>query len=133
MEASRTQTPVPKGAGWAAFAGVMVLMLGVFNAIWGLVALVDDDYFVAGGLLFWDLDGWGLVLLIIGGLQILAAMLIFVGNALGAFLGVLFAMLNAVGQLLAIEAYPIWSIIVLVLDALVIYALTVYGDALRAT
>jgi hypothetical protein len=127
MEASRAR----KGTGWAGFAGTMILIVGTFNVIWGLVALIEDDYFVADELLFGDLSFWGVVLLIIGGAQVITAMLIFSGSEMGVVLGIMFAGLNAVGALLSIGAYPIWSMIILVLDGLVIYALTVYGDALR--
>lgn len=129
MEASG---PSRAGTGWAGFAGVMILVLGTFNVIWGLAALVNDDFFLADELLFWDLSFWGWVYLIVGAVQVLAAMLIFSGSEAGALLGIMFAIFNAIGALLSIGAYPIWSIIILVLDALVIYALTVYGDALRA-
>ena len=129
MEASRTTRP---GTGWAGFAGVMILVLGSFNLIWGLVALVNDDYFVADELLMWDLTAWGWIHLIIGAVQVLTAILIFSGNSWGAVLGLMFVFFNAIGALLSIGAFPIWSIVILVLDGLVIYALTVYGDAFAA-
>ncbi len=128
MEASKT---VREGTGWAAFAGMMVLIVGTFNVIWGFVALVQDDYFVADELLMWSLNAWGAIHIVIGALQILAAVLIFSGSGAGAVLGIMFAFFSAIGALLAIGAYPIWSIVILVLDGLVIYALTVYGDAFR--
>jgi hypothetical protein len=129
MEASRTTRP---GTGWAGFAGVMILVLGSFNLIWGLVALVNDDYFVADELLMWDLTAWGWIHVIIGAVQVLTAILIFSGNSWGAVLGLMFVFFNAIGALLSIGAFPIWSIVILVLDGLVIYALTVYGDALAS-
>jgi hypothetical protein len=129
MEASRATR---EGRGWASFAAVMILVLGSFNLIWGLVALVQDDYFVSDQLLMWNLNAWGAIHIAIGCVQILAAVLIFSGSGAGAVLGLMFAFFNAWAALLAIGAYPIWSIIILVLDGLVIYALTVYGDALRS-
>jgi hypothetical protein len=131
MEAS--YRPATPGQGWAAFAGCLILVLGVFNVIYGIVGIVDDDYFVEDGLLFGDLTMWGWILLIIGVIQILVALGIFAGNALAAIIGIAGAMLNAIGHLLAIEAYPLWSIIIIVIDGLVIYALTVYGTSLRET
>jgi hypothetical protein len=80
----------------------------------------------------WSLNSWGAIHIVIGCLQLLTALLIFSGSGAGAVLGVLFSFLSAIGALLAIGAYPIWSIIILVIDGLVIYALTVYGDALKA-
>jgi hypothetical protein len=130
MEASGMSTRT--GAGWARFAGMMILVVGTFNLIWGFVALVQDDYFASDQLLMWSLNSWGAIHIVIGCLQLLTAMLIFSGSGAGAVLGVLLSFLSAIGALLAIGAYPIWSIVILVIDGLVIYALTVYGDALRA-
>ena len=128
MEGSRNGS---KGQGWAAFAATMVLVVGVFNVIYGLAAIIEDDYFVADELLFGDLSLWGWVHLIIGVLQVMTATLIYAGNDFGAVLGIMFAGFNAIAALLAIGAYPVWSVIILVVDGLIIYALTVYGDALK--
>jgi hypothetical protein len=121
------------GQGWAAFAATMVLIAGVFNVIYGLAAIVDDNYFAPNDLLFGNLSLWGWIHLILGVLQVLAASMIFAGSELGALLGIMFACFSAVAALLAIGAYPLWSVIILVLDGLIIYALTVYGDALKAS
>ena len=128
MEGSRNGS---KGQGWAAFAATMVLVVGVFNVIYGLAAIIEDDYFAADELLFGDLSLWGWVHLIIGVLQVVTATLIYAGNDFGAVLGIMFAGFNAIAALLAIGAYPVWSVIILVVDGLIIYALTVYGDALK--
>jgi hypothetical protein len=130
MEGSRD---VSTGQGWAAFAATMVLIAGVFNVIYGLAAIVDDNYFSTSDLLFGDLSLWGWIHLILGVLQVVTAALIFAGNELGALLGIMFAGFNAIAALLAIGAYPVWSVIILVIDGLIIYALTVYGDALNAS
>jgi hypothetical protein len=128
MEGSRNGS---KGQGWAAFAATMVLVVGVFNVIYGLAAILEDDYFVADELLFGNLSLWGWIHLIIGVLQVITATLIYAGNDFGAVLGIMFAGFNAIAALLAIGAYPVWSVIILVVDGLIIYALTVYGDALK--
>lgn len=121
-----------RGQNWAAFAAILFLILGIFNVIDGIAALTAaDDYFRVEALLFGDLSMWGVLFLIVGVLQLLASYLIFQGSAAGALLGITLASLNAILALLAIGAYPIWAIIILVLDGVVIYALTVYGDALR--
>ena len=130
MEGSRGGS---HGQGWAAFAATMVLIAGVFNFIYGLAAIVDDDYFAASDLLFGDLSLWGWIHLILGVAQVVTATMIFSGSDLGAVLGITFAGFNAIAALLAIGAYPVWSVIILVIDGLIIYALTVYGDALKAS
>ena len=129
MEASTVAT---KGRGWAGFAGMMILIAGTFNLIWGFAALVQDTYFASDELLMWSLNSWGAIHIAIGCLQLLAAFLIFSGSGAGAVLGIVFAFFSAIGALVAIGAYPIWSIIILVVDGLIIYALTVYGDALKS-
>jgi hypothetical protein len=130
VEGSRADS---SGQGWAAFAATMVLIAGVFNGIYGLAAIVDDNYFAPNDLLFGNLSLWGWIHLILGVLQVLAAAMIFAGSELGALLGIMFAGFSAIAALLAIGAYPLWSVIILVLDGLIIYALTVYGDALKAS
>lgn len=130
MEASRDAS---RAQGWAAFAAIMVLIVGVFNVIYGLAGIIDDDYFEAGELLFGDQSLWGWIHLALGVLQVITAALIFAGNELGAVLGIMFAGFSAIAALLAIGAYPVWSVIILVVDGLIIYALTVYGDAFKAS
>ena len=63
--------------------------------------------------------------------QVVTATMIFAGSDLAAVLGITFAGFNAIAALLAIGAYPLWSVIILVIDGLIIYALTVYGEALK--
>jgi hypothetical protein len=119
------------GENWAALAGCLFLILGMFNLIDGIAALANDDYFRVDELLFGDLSMWGVIFLVVGVLQLVTALLIFRGSLVGALLGITLAGVNAMIALLSVGAYPIWSIIILVLDGVVIYALTVYGDALR--
>jgi len=124
-------TPSRKGAGWAGFAAVVFLVLGIFNLVDGIAALANDDYFHVDELLFGDLAMWGTIFLVVGAAQLLTALLIFRGSHVGALLGVSLAALNAVVALLSVGAYPIWSLVILALDGVVIYALTAYGDAFR--
>ena len=127
MEASRNGS---KGQGWAAFAATMVLVVGVFNLIYGLAALIEDDYFFADELSSAPLPVG------LGPPDHRRA----AGDHGDADLrrerlrrrpGIMFAGFNAIAALLAIGAYPVWSVIILVVDGLIIYALTVYGDALK--
>ena len=125
MEASRTHHP---GEGWIAFAGVLFLILGSFNVIDGVVALSKDEHFISERLFFGSLGFWGAVLLIIGVVQVLTSYLIFGRRALGQVLGIFMASFNLVAQMFFLPAFPIWSIIIMAVDALVIYGLTVYGS-----
>jgi hypothetical protein len=118
----------PGGGGWIAFAGVYLFTLGIFNTIWGIAAVADDDRFRAEELLFGDLTVWGIVMLAIGAVQIFISYGVFTGVEMAQVAAMMVAILNATVQLMSIGAYPLWSVVVLVLDGLVLYGLTVYGE-----
>jgi hypothetical protein len=116
-----------QGGGWLTFAAVMIAIAGTFNVIWGIAALANDDYFVADELLFGDLSMWGWFYLILGAIQLLVSYGIATGSSAAALAGILFAGLSAVNALVSVGAYPIWSIIIMVVNGLIIYGLAVYG------
>jgi hypothetical protein len=117
----------PRGRGYITLAGVMLFIAAAANALWGIAAFANDDYFAADELLFGDLSTWGVVYLAIAAVQLVTAVAIFNKSNLGALVGIVIAALNAIAQLMAIGAYPVWSVIVLVIDGLIIYGLCVYG------
>jgi hypothetical protein len=127
MEASRAATP--KGTGWVTFAATLFLVVGTFNVINGIALIVDDNYFRADELLFGDLTMWGWFAIVMGAVQILLGLAIFGGSVFAQVLGIMWAGLNACLHLFAIGAYPAWSIIIMAIDGLVIYGLTVYGGS----
>ena len=117
-----------QGSGWVLFAGIMIVTVGVLNVIYGIAAVGDSTFFVAGQkYILSGLNTWGWVMLILGALQILAAFSIWAGNAYGRWFGITCAVLNAIAALLAIPAYPFWSLVVIGIDILVIYGLAAYG------
>lgn len=121
-------------AGWVVFAGVILLVSGVFSGVQGLVALIGPDtyYVMAGGSLWlMDVAGWGWWNLIIGTLLALTAVALFAGQTWARVIAVILAGLSAVGQLMLIPAQPWWSLIVIAIDVVIIYALTVHGRELR--
>lgn len=120
--------------GWIAFAGMMMLLLGSFHAIQGLVALFNDDYFLvaqSGLVLPVDYTTWGVTHLVLGTLVAVSGVGVLSGNTAARAVGTLMAMLSAVVNLAFLAAYPLWSIIMITLDVLVILALTVHGSTVR--
>lgn len=115
------------GRGWLTFAAVLFMVAGVANALWGISALVNDDYFAADELLFGDLSMWGVFYLLLSAAQLAAAWLIIRGSSAGAVLGIGLVILHATVALMSIAAYPLWTVIVLAIDGLIIYGLTVHG------
>jgi hypothetical protein len=118
----------PRGAGWIVFGGAMLLLLGSINAIHGIAAISNSKFFVGDAkFVFGDLKTWGWIILLLGIGQLLAAFGIFANNRAASWLGVCFAGLNAMAQLLWISTYPFLALALFSLDVLVIYGLVVYG------
>lgn len=123
-----------KGSGWIAFAGVMLLVVGVLDVIWGIAAIDDASFFVQDQkYIISGLSTWGWITLIIGVVKIIAAFSIWSGGAFGAVIGIVVASLSAIGSLLAIPAYPFWSLAIFAVDVLIIYGLTAYGGQRSVT
>jgi hypothetical protein len=120
--------------GWVVFGGIMMILLGTFHAIQGLVALLQDDYYLVGknGLtVHLDYTTWGWIQLFAGVIVFVAGLCVFVGQVWARTVGVLIALLSAVINVGFLAAYPIWSTMMIVLDVLIIWALTVHGGELR--
>lgn len=119
--------------GWIRFAGAIMVLLGLYNVIEGLVALFNDKYYVVGphGLLLLDLTGWGWAHLIIGALAVAAGVSLFSGAAWARVAAVILATINALAQLTFLSAYPVWATVVIALDVVVIWAVIVHGDEAR--
>jgi len=117
-----------RGAGWIAFAAVILGFAGTFNVIDGIVALSKSKFYVAGAVfVFSDLRTWGWIVLLLGIVQIGVAFALFAGSQFARWFGIIAASINAIAQLMFIQAYPWWALAIFTLDILVIYALAVYG------
>jgi predicted lipid-binding transport protein (Tim44 family) len=121
--------------GWIIFAGLMLGMLGAFLLVAGFVALFDEDYFQATGaeplFLAVDQQTWGWLQLVIGTAAILTAAGLLYGVVLARVIGAGIAVLSAVTNLLAIGAYPVWSVLLIAVNVCVLYAITVHGREMR--
>lgn len=115
--------------GWVYFAGFMMLITGILQMIAGLTALLDDKFYVATqrNLLAFDFTTWGWIHLVVGLVILLAGMAVISGHLWGRMVAVILAVLSAVINFVFIPAYPIWSIVVIIVDVLIIYALTIHG------
>jgi hypothetical protein len=121
--------------GWIAFAGMIMVMLGTFHIIQGLVALFNDEYYLVGksGLIVnMDFTAWGWVHLIGGAIVLAAGLCVFAGQIWARTVGVIVALVSAVVNLGFLAAYPLWSMMMIALDVVVILALTVHGSEVKA-
>jgi hypothetical protein len=127
-------TEVTGWVGWIGFAGAMMLLVGSFHIIQGLVAVFQDEYFLVGSsglVVSVDYTAWGWAHLIGGVILIGAGLAVFTGKVWARAVGVVLAMLSAIVNVGFLGAYPIWSVMMISVDILVIWALTVHGDELR--
>ena len=111
------------------FAAVALGMLGLFNVFDGIAAIARSHVFVAGAdYVVGDLKTWGWVTLILGVLQALAAIGVMAGNQISRWLGVAVIVLNSIGQMLFLPAYPFWSLTIIAVDVVALWGLCVYGS-----
>lgn len=117
-----------RGSGWIAFAGTMLVILGVMNVIYGVAAIDDANVYVGDAkYVFADLNTWGWFLLIVGVIQFFAAFSIWNHTSWGRWVGVLSAACNSILQLLFLPAFPFLALSLFTLNILVIYGLIAYG------
>ncbi|MGW0805731.1 DUF7144 family membrane protein [Nonomuraea sp. NPDC002799] len=119
--------------GWVWFAGMLMVMSGVFNVISGLYAVMNSDLYVRtpNRLLFFDASAWGWAHLVFGVVLFVAGLAVSVGQGWARVVAVILVMLNAMTQLAWISVNPWWSLAVIALDVLVLYALIVHGHEAR--
>ena len=127
-------TATPTGwTGWILFAGLMMIVMGIFQAIEGLTALFRDTYYVvasSGLLVSVNYTTWGWTHLAVGVLAALAGVALMAGQMWGRFVGVALAIISATVNLAFVAAAPVWSVVVIAIDVVVIYAICVHGGEL---
>jgi uncharacterized membrane protein len=121
--------------GWGVFAGVLLIIGGAIDLIFGLAAVIgpDSSYFLTtSGLFMVDVAGWGWWHLISGALLVFIGISLIGGATWARVIAIILVALNALGQLSLLSAQPWLSLILLAVDILIIYALTVHGRELKA-
>ena len=119
----------PWAAGWAMFAAIMLIMIGIFHAFAGLVAIVDDTFYVVSRqwVFEFDVTVWGWIHLVGGAVVVASGFGIFSGNVLARTVGVVVAVVSAMVNFAWLPYYPVWSGLMIVLAVAVIWSLTVHG------
>jgi hypothetical protein len=125
--------PIERRAGWVTFAGVMLLIAGVLNIIYGIAAIGDSSFFVNDTrYIFSGLHTWGWVTLILGVIQLFAAFSLWGGGLYGRIVGIGAAGLSAIAALLSIPAYPLWSLAIFAIDIVIIHQIATRGTEGRS-
>ena len=129
--ATRTERPPDRteqttDARWLAFAGAYLMMAGGANLLWGIAALANKDYFHEEGLVWSSLQTWGWVAILIGAVQIATGVTTYLRKPVAMVIALLLAMCGLLFNFTTIGAYPVWSSVAIVCNALVLWAVTVH-------
>jgi hypothetical protein len=123
-----------RGTGRATFAGILLLIAGTLNVIYGVGALDNANIFVGDKrFILDDLSTLGWVLVVLGILQFTGGFSLLSGNSYGRVIGITAGSLGAIGALLSIGgAYPWWSLASFFLCVWVVYGIVVLGQDERS-
>ena len=115
--------------GLIVFAAVMMIMAGSFQAFTGLVAVFEDEFYVVTPNYLLELDAttWGWIHLLIGVVVLFAGFGVLSGQTWGRVVGITVAVLSALANFAFIPYYPLWSMTIIALDVLVVWALAAHG------
>ena len=115
-------------SGWVTFAGILLLLSGALNVIYGISGISKSKFFNQNAdYIFGNLKTWGWITLIIGIIEVLAAGSLWRGGLFGRVLGIFAAALSAIDALLAIPAYPFWSLAIFALSIVIIHQISAHG------
>jgi hypothetical protein len=120
-------------SGWAVgfilFAGIMMITVGVFQVLAGLVAIVNDAFYVSAReyLYQFNVSTWGWIHLIVGAVVALAGWGVLTGRTWGRVVGIILAVLSAITNFLFLPYYPFWTLLMIALNVFVIWALAAHG------
>ncbi|HEX3243498.1 MAG TPA: hypothetical protein VHQ97_10500 [Solirubrobacterales bacterium] len=129
MEGHRGSRPAAGGgySGWIAFAGMMMVILGSLDALWGLAAILNNEIVVVGGrgALIFDITVWGWIHLILGLGVALIGYGLLSGNSAARVAGIFVVAINAVAQIVWFPAAPLWAFLMIIIDSVILYQLMV--------
>jgi hypothetical protein len=123
----------PWASGLTVVAATFLVIAGVWHALAGLAAVFNDDVYVATPqyIYSFDLTAWGWAHLLLGALQVVAGFAVLKGQMWARVVGIVVACLSLIANFLFIPHYPLWSLLIIALDAAIIWALATHRrDAL---
>jgi hypothetical protein len=114
-------------SGWAAFAGVVMFIVGSLQALWGLGGVLNDDVLVVGGhgAIVADITLWGWVHLILGAVIAVTGIGLIMGRSAARWAGIVLLTVSAISHIVWFTAAPLWAFLIIILEVTIIYQLTV--------
>ena len=134
QSAGRTEEASGGAVGFIMFAGIMMIMAGVFQAIQGLIGIFENEFYVAtrNYLFQFDATTWGWIQLLVGLVVALAGFGVLAGRTWARVVGITLALVSAVANFAFIPYYPFWALTVIAIDIFVIWALAAHGRDVAA-
>jgi hypothetical protein len=124
-------------SGWIVFAAFVLIIVGGMDVLQGFVAIIKDEYVVATakGVAILDVTAWGWATLIWGVLLIITGIGLLGAAGWARWLAIIGVSINAIGQVAFManypQAYPIWNLLIVALNILVLYALTARWEGFK--
>ena len=124
-------------SGWIVFAAFVLLIVGGMDILQGFVAIIKDEYVVATakGVAILDVTAWGWATLIWGGLLIITGLGLLGAAGWARWLAIIGVSVNAIAQIAFManypQAYPLWNLLIVALNILVLYALTARWEGFK--
>ena len=133
--AARGQEATGWAVGFILFAAIMMIMAGVFQALAGLVAIFENEFYVPtrNYLFQFDATTWGWIHLLVGLLVAFAGWGLLSGRTWARVVAITLAVVSAIANFAFIPYYPFWSMLIIVIDVVVIWAVAAYGGTIRDT
>ena len=120
-------------SGWATgfilFAGLMMIMVGIWQALEGLIAIFENEFYVAtrNYLFQFDATTWGWIHLLVGLLVAFAGWGLLSGRTWARAVAITVAVLSAIANFLWLPYYPFWALLIIAVDVFVIWAIAAHG------
>jgi hypothetical protein len=131
VSATQNVPPARSGAqatpsGWIVFAAIMLLTAGTFDLVWGLAAVFNDQIVTVGGkgVIILDFTVWGWIHIVTGLVMLLTCWGLFAMKGWARWTAVFIAVLSAILQVGVLPAFPLWALLIITIDVIVIYQLT---------
>ena len=124
-------------SGWAVgfilFAAIMMIIVGIWQALQGLIAIFENEFYVATRNYLFEFDAttWGWIHLLVGVLVAIGGWGLLSGRTWARALAITMAVLSAIANFAFIPYYPFWSLLIIALDVFVIWAIAAHGGELR--
>ena len=116
--------------GWVWFAAFSILAVGLFNLVAGFAAALSPNNVLSwtnDGVAVVDVSAWGWVHVILGALLVVVGLYLFSGAAAARIAAIVLVVLNLVAQFVSLQTTPFWSLVIIVVDLVILWALTVHG------